>query len=308
MVDEVRAFGPATVANLGAGFDILGLSVEGLGDVVTASRTETQGVAPIEILETTAPLPRDPEKNVAGVAANEVLRRGQAGFGVRLRLHKGLGVGTGLGSSAASAAAAAVAVNALLETPLSKLDLVNACVEAEAVASGRHADNVAAAVMGGLVFVQRLAPLMVTSLPVPDGVYIALASPQIVVETRAARAVLPTEVPRDVAVTQMGRLGAFVAACYSGDLQRFADTMIDELAASHRYPLIPGAQGAVEWARRSGALGASLAGSGPTVFALCEGRAKAEEVAAGLVSEFADAGVECTLHISRIGAGGARTL
>jgi homoserine kinase len=308
VVDEVRAFGPATVANLGAGFDILGVAVDGLGDVVTARRVAQRGVAPVEILRASVVLPTDPTKNVAGVAAAEVLRRSGAQFGVSLSLEKGLGVGTGLGSSAASAAAAAVAVNGLLDTPLTDLELVSACVEAEAVASGRHADNVAAAVLGGLVFVQGLDPLVVTSLPLPGDLYMALASPHLVVETRSARQVLPTEVPQRVAVEQMGRLGAFVAACYRGDLEALVGTMVDDIAAKHRYRLIPGAQAAVDHARSAGALGASLAGSGPSVFALCPTQSDAVRVGEGLVAEFARAGVDCSVHTSPLGAEGARIL
>ncbi len=308
MRDEATAFGPATVANLGAGFDVLGMAVRGPGDTVRARRVSSRRVVLEKISGDDGRLPMDPQLNVAGVAAAEVLRRAQADFGVSLTLWKGLGIGTGLGSSAASAAAAALATNALLERPITTLDLIGACVEAERVASGAHADNVAAAIMGGFIAVEGIEPLRVHPIPAGKELYVALVSPQIEVSTREARSVLPGHVPLAVTVRQMGRLAGFVSALISGSSDGLMGTMRDELAAVERFGLVPGAAQAVAGALAAGALGSSLSGSGPSLFALCENLEVAHRCAEVMLSALSDEGTNATHFVSQAGAEGARLL
>ena len=193
--EEVRVFAPASVSNLGSGFDILGLAVCGPGDTVTARRVPGLGVRVASVEGDAGILPRD-GTNTAAVAAAATLRRAGVEIGVELELVKGMPVGTGLGSSAASAAAAALAVNLLVGSPLRKEELVGPCVEAEAMVSGRHADNVAPALLGGLILVRSIDPVDLLRLPVPPGLVVVVVTPDFSLSTRVARDALPEQIGR----------------------------------------------------------------------------------------------------------------
>lgn len=304
---RARAFGPATVANLAAGFDVLGLAVEGLGDVVEAVRVPESGVRIAAITGDDGRLPLDAPSNTAGVAAAEVLRAAGAGFGIELTIHKGLPLGSGLGSSAASAVAAAVATHALLPEPLPVETLVLACVEAEAVVSGRHADNVAPALLGGLVLVRSVEPLDLVRLPVPEALHLVVVTPEMSLPTREARAVLPSAVPLSTLVSATANLGALVAACHQGDLALLGRALVDPVAGPAREPLIPGSSLALAAAREAGALGAGISGAGPTLFALCTGERTAS-VGAAMIAAFAHAGLASRSFVAPAGGRGAHVL
>ena len=309
MLKRASAFAPGTVANLGAGFDVLGLAIKGPGDTVSVEITGgAQAVFIDEIRGDDGRLPLEAQRNAAGIAALATLKRAGVTAQVRLRLEKGLGIGTGLGSSAASAAAAAYAVNLALGKPLRKIQLVEPCIEAEAYVSGRHADNVAPALLGGLVLVKSLEPLEVLRLPVPEGLFLTLVTPHVEVETRAAREVVPSQVALRDAVAQGADLGSFVAACYSGDYTLLGRSLTDRYAAPYRLGLVPGASEAIEAAIGVGALGASLSGSGPTVFALNHSRPSAERCRNAMLSAFTEKGVNAGSFISSMDCPGVRAV
>ena len=171
-MDKVRAFAPATVANLGVGFDVLGMAVESMGDYVTVEKTPAAGVIIAEITGDGGQLPKEADKNTAAVAAQGVLTLIGATEGVKLYLQKGLPLASGLGSSAASAVAAAIATNALFDHALTTDELLHPVLDAEEVVSGRHADNVAPALFGGIVLLTGLTPAEIHHLPVPEGIYL----------------------------------------------------------------------------------------------------------------------------------------
>jgi homoserine kinase len=306
-VDEAKAFGPATIANLGAGFDVLGLAVDGLGDTVSARRTASLGVR-ISDIESVVPLPYDPVQNVAGIAALAVLASAEATFGVELSISKGMGVGTGLGSSAASGAAAAVAVNALLEVSLSADVLISAVIEGETAVSGCHGDNAAAAILGGLVLVESVRPLRTRALPVPGGGLLVLVTPKVEVSTRTARSILPSQIPRADAILQGTRLSAMVDACYRDDLQAFCANAVDVIAEPTRLHLIPGGEAALKAALESGAMQSFLCGSGPTLGAIVNTQECGFLVADAMTDAVSKAGVSSTIHFSRLDNLGARLL
>jgi homoserine kinase len=301
-----RAFAPATVANLGPGFDVLGLALAGAGDVVTARFDGASGVRIERIEGDGGALPLEASANTAGIAAERTLSRAGVAAGVALVVEKGLPLGSGLGSSAASAAAAAFAVNGLVGSPLRKAELIGPCLDAEAAVSGRHADNVAAAILGGLVLVRSIDPLDVVRLPIPEGLTMVVVTPRVVVGTRQARAVLPASIPLAAHVKGSGDLAALVAACFSGDLGLFARALNDEIATPARAPLIPGCDDVMRAARDAGALGASISGSGPSIFAVCRSERSARETAAAMVAAFTRAGVVATTLISPADAPGVR--
>jgi homoserine kinase len=311
MKDRVTAFAPATVANVGPGFDVLGFAVEGLGDRVTAARRETPGVVLASVEGDGGALPRDATRNTAGVAAQALLDAiGAAGIGFELRLVKGMPLASGLGSSAASAVAAVTAVNALLPEAAEAAVLLRAAAEGERVACGAaHMDNVAPALFGGFVLVRGSARPRVDALPVPEGLTCALLHPHQEVRTADARAVLPERVTRAIAVEQAGNVAAFVAGLVRGDLELLRSAIRDAIAEPVRKGLVRGFDEVRGAALEAGALGCGLSGSGPSLFALCASRDRAEDVAAAMARALADAtGDTGDTWISPVGAPGACVL
>jgi homoserine kinase len=309
MTPSVTVFAPATVANLGPGFDVLGLALANPGDTVTARLHPEPGVHIDAIEGDGGVLPTDPDKNTAGIAARETLARaGLTEIGVGLTLRKGLPIGSGLGSSAASAAAAAVAVNVLVGSPLRKSDLVAPCVEAEAAVSGRHADNVAPALLGGLILVRSVDPLDIVRLPLPDGLAVVVVTPDFELHTRLARAVLPKQVPLTDLVRNTANLGGLVSACYTGDLALLGRCVTDRVVAAARAALVPGADAVIAAALDAGALGSSISGAGPSVFALCRSPRSARDAAEAMVGRFREVGLGSRVTLSAVDCPGARQL
>jgi homoserine kinase len=308
--ERVRASAPATVANVGPGFDVLGLCLEGPRDTVTAERT-TDGAVTIEAIRGDGGvLPLSAETNCIGVVARAVLDTfGGGEMGVRLQLDKGLPLGTGMGSSAASSVASALAVSGLLPTKISRRDLLAACLEGERLASGSpHPDNVAPALLGGIIACVPGADGAVTpvSLPSPDGLSVICARPSLRVDTEAARNLLPERVLLSDAVRNAGRLTGLVAALFQGDLQLLGRCLDDCLVTPHRQALVPGFGEVTQAARQAGALGAGLSGSGPTIFALAGDSGVGASVAAAMMEAFRSAGLEAATFVSSVCPEGGR--
>jgi homoserine kinase len=304
----VTAFAPATVGNVGPGLDILGLAVEGPGDEVRAEWTEGSGV---RILDPGHPeLPRETDRHASGLAALAVLRRAAVApdRGIGLRIRKGLPLSGGQGGSAASAVAGAVATNALLGSPLGRSALIEACLDAEEAVAGRHADNVAPALLGGIVLLRAVDPLDLVQLPVPPELFVVLVRPDQRMRTADARAVLPREVPRAVALHQAAQVAAMVAALAAGDYALLGRAIDDRIAEPARAGLLPGFAEAKAAALEAGALGSSISGSGPTAFALARGREQAERVAAAMVAAHAAGGRRAESVVGAVDRRGARLL
>ncbi len=306
MPAQVRVFAPGSVGNVGPGFDILGLAVAGLGDHVSAERVSRAGIIVAEPGH--ASLPADPAKHSSAIAANHLLRKAGAGFGIVLRVEKGLPLAGGQGGSAASAVAGALAANLLLDSPLGTADVLEAALEAEAVVAGRHADNVVAILLGGLVLVRTLEPLEVIRLPVPPELQVVLVHPDQRMPTRTGRSVLPAMIPRDDAVHQAAQVAALVAAAHSGDLGLLGRSIEDRIAEPVRAPLLTGFAEAKRAALDAGALGCSISGSGPTAFALVRDRIAGERVAEAMQTAYARAGVPCSARIAHPDLEGARVV
>lgn len=296
-MQRATAYAPGCIGNLGPGLDVLGLAVSGGGDTVSAERADEAGV---RILESGHPdLPTDPMRHAAGLAGMAVVRRmGDAAVGVVLRVTKGLPLAGGQGGSAASAAAAAGAVNALFGSPLTRGQLVEAALESETLLAGRHADNVAPAVLGGLVLVRSLDPLDLIQLPVPAGLQIVLIHPHMTLETAQGRAALPAAVPREIAVHQAAQVGAIVAGALLGDLHLLGRAIDDRLAEPARAPLLPGFSEAKAAALASGALGCSISGSGPTAFALAAEAGAAARITEAMVAAYRTRGIAAEARIA----------
>jgi len=303
----VRAFAPGTVANLGPGFDVLGLAVMGSGDTVTAKRA---GDGKIRVRSSGHPdIPVDAERNTAAIAAARVRERAAAqSVGFTLDVEKGLPISGGQGGSAASAVAAAVAVNSLLGSPLGKAELLEPCLEAEEAVAGRHADNVAAALFGGVVLIRSLEPLDVVRLPYPKELRVILAHPSQRLRTETARACLPRSVDLAVAVAQAAAVGSLVAALASSDWDLLRRSIEDRIAEPARAPLLPGFAEAKSAALEAGALGCSISGSGPSAFAFSDGDAAARRIGKAMVRAYRSQGVEATVRVGAVDGLGARVV
>ena len=308
---RIRVFAPATVANLGPGFDVLGLALSRPGDELDAEVSDRSGVEIVEITGDNGALSRDPQKNVIGRAAVDVLRRAQSDRGVRLWLHKQMPLASGLGSSGASSAAAAVAVNELLGRPLSQADVVLSAMEGERAASGTpHADNVAPSVMGGIVLVRSYDPFEVIALPVPDALHVSVLHPHCRVSTAEARRLVKSRrYELDQIVANLGNVGALVVALARSDLALLGRSIDDRIIEPLRATLIPGFSDIKKAALDAGALGCSIAGSGPSVFAFADGESAAEKIGRAMQNAvWSAAGLGSDLYTGKVCIEGARVV
>ena len=294
----VRAFAPASVGNVCVGFDILGHTLDGPRDHARVRRIAEPGVriAGIEGLPMT--LPMDPAANTAGAALVSLRDSLQLPFGFEVVLEKGLPMGAGMGGSAASCVAALVAANALLDAPLDRRGLYPHALSGESLASGgRNGDNVGPMLLGGLVLAAEgeLVPW-----PVPRQWHCALVHPQQTLETLRAREVLRAGFGLDDVVTQAGHLALVLAGCARGDARLVRAGLRDVLVEPRRAPLVPGFAAVQAAALAAGALGSSLSGAGPSVFAWFEAEDAAQAGAMRMQAAFASVGVASQAHVSPI--------
>jgi homoserine kinase len=200
-----------------------------------------------------------------------------------------------------------VAVNALLGNPLGRLELVDACLEAEEGVSGRHADNIVPSLLGGIALIRSLEPLDLVQLPVPPELWVVVARPDQQLRTAQARSVLPATVPREVALHQAAQVGALVAALASGNYDLLGRAIDDRIAEPVRTGLLPGFREAKQAALEAGALGSSISGAGPTAFALVRGSRAGKKVAA-MAAAYAKTGQRSEVRVTRIDRKGARLI
>jgi homoserine kinase len=313
--ERATAFAPATVSNVAVGFDILGFAVEHVGDSVTVSKTETPSVVISEITDAggaqaDASIPYDPARNTATVGLIALLEDLKLAHGFEVSISKGIALGSGMGGSAASAVAGVVAANALLERPLEADALLHYALLGEQAASAAlHPDNVAPCLFGGLILVTSLSPLRHVRLPVPERILTVLAHPRVRIDTRHARGILRAEVPLSAHVKQSASLAGFVAGCYTNDVDLIASCLSDIIIEPQRAPLIQGFAEVKSAAIEAGALGASISGSGPTVFALVTSEEVAGRVRRAMLSAFREHGAAAVdTWVSPVSERGARVV
>lgn len=290
MKGMVRIKAPATISNLNCGFDVLGLAIDGPYDKVEIGLTDT-GKVEIEGIRGCDSLSTDPDSNVVGVVLKAVLAKAGGHYGFRVIIEKGIAPGSGIGSSGASSAAAAYGAGELLGRRFTQTELVEFAMEGERLASGSaHADNVAPAIFGGITLVRSYHPLDIIRVNVPAELYCTVILPDTEIKTSFARSILDRHIPLETAVKQWGNVGGLIAGLYTEDYELISRSLTDHVAEPTRARLIPGFSEMKKAALRSGALGAGISGSGPSVFALCRGEAsatkvlKAMETAAGKTS------------------------
>lgn len=306
---EVQVFAPATVANVAAGFDVLGFAMHRPGDDVVVEFDDGPGLRIVEVTGGDQ-IPWSLEENTAGIAGVALLDHLGERRGIRMRIHKGIPAGSGIGSSACSAVAAVVALNELLGRPLTRQALLPFALEGEAAASAGaiHADNVGPCLLGGMVLVRSNLDLDTVSLPVPDRLFAAVVLPELQILTSEARGVLRAEIPMSEAITQWGNLGGLVAGLARSDYDLIGRSLHDAVAEPYRAPLIPGYAQVRDAALEAGALGCSISGAGPAVFALCRGDEPAFQAAIAMQAAFLEAGLKSQRFVSSINPLGAQRI
>ena len=307
--EEVTVFAPASMGNVAVGYDVLGSALNCVGDRVTVRRLDEPTVRIGRITGRVPDLPTAPADNTATKALIDLRDVHDLDVGFEVDIEKGIPLGSGLGGSAASAVGAVVAAAALLPGDWTADDLLPHALIGEEVASGAiHPDNVAPCLYGGLVLTREIDPPDVVPIPIPDGIQCVLVRPDQVVATRDARACLPTELPLPESVRQTAHLGAFVAGCYRNDIELIGRSLRDLIVEPHRAALVPGFADVQSAAMEAGALGCSLSGAGPTLFAWSEGPATTEAVREAMVSAFEQHDIPTEAWISRIPEQGARVV
>lgn len=272
--EEVRVFAPATVANLGCGYDVMGLAIHGPGDeIIIRKSTRSEKLTITAITGDEGKLPLTAEKNTAGVAALEVLAKADLDECFEMEIHKKMPFGSGLGSSAASAVGGAFAMNEILGNPFSREELLHCAMKGEEMASKAwHADNVSPGLFGGISLIRDNPSLDVVQLPVPQDLWVVVIyNPEIEILTSEARTILPKEVTMNQASSQAGHLASFVSALHTEDFSLMSRCIKDQLAEPFRRQLIPQFENYRKTALEAGAFGFGISGSGPSLFALCHG-------------------------------------
>jgi homoserine kinase len=307
-VTRATAFAPASVGNVAIGFDILGFAVDALGDRVTVTRKAEPGVTITRISGIAGELPTQPEKNTAGRSLLAMCETLKPEFGFEMHIEKGIPLGSGLGGSAASAVGAVVAANALLPQPCTKLELLKFAMQGEAVASGSmHVDNIAPSLFGGLVLTVGIDHPRVKQIPVPPDVRAVMVHPHMFLSTKQARSILKRTVDLSDFVWQTANLAGFISGCYTNDLDMIRASLEDVVIEPQRQALIPGFSSVRSAALHAGALGCSISGAGPTMFAWAPS-ASATGVLEAMRREFVRQSVQIDEWIVEIQSQGARVV
>ncbi|MBI1803241.1 MAG: homoserine kinase [Ignavibacteriae bacterium] len=304
---SVRVYAPASISNLGPGFDVLGLAIDRPGDYATARRTDEPGLH-FSIRTEHDGIPSSAKENVAGHVASLMLEEFKPPFGVDLLLEKKMPLGSGLGSSGASSVAAAAALNVLLPKSLKKTDLLRFVVEGERKASGSpHADNVAPSLLGGACLIRSYDPLDVIQLPIRNTIVWIIVHPHVVVRTQEARDVLPTSIPLTAAIRQWGNVSGVTAGLLAGDIRLLGKCIEDVIVEPVRARFIPGFDEVKRAALDAGAYGCSISGSGPSMFAIAHTRIAGTMIGRAMVTAFRRHGnIHCDTYISHVNMHGAK--
>lgn len=305
---SATAFAPASVGNVAIGFDILGFAIDALGDHVKVSRSAQPGVSISAVRGIAAEISREPRDNTAGRALLALQEAVRPDFGFVVEIDKGIPLGSGLGGSAASAVGAVVAANALLPEPCTPLELLKFALAGEAVASGgQHVDNIAPSLFGGLVLTVGIDHPRVKQIPVPKAIRAVVVHPHMFLATAKARAILRRSVELSDFVWQTANLAGFISGCYTDDLDMIRASLEDVVIEPQRQALIPGFQDVRRGAMQAGALGCSISGAGPSMFAWATASA-APGVLEAMQREFARQNLKSDAWCVEVSPAGARVV
>jgi len=306
-MNEIKIFSPATVANVACGFDVLGFCLDTVGDEMVVRKTAKKGIfiTKIEGFD----LPFEADKNVAGVSALALIEEANPDCGFEIEIYKHIKPGSGIGSSAASAAGSVFAINELLGKPFNKTQLTYFAMKGEAIASKcEHADNLAPAIFGGFTLVKSINPLEVLEIPTPDDLYATIIHPQIEVKTSEARAILPKEIPLQLAITQWANVGSLVHSLHTNDYNLIGKSLNDVIIEPYRSQLIPYFNDVKKASLNAGALGCGISGSGPSIFSLSKGFEISKKVEIAIKNIYKKTDIEFETFVCKINTNGMKII
>ena len=304
--DKIKAFAPATVANVSCGFDILGFAIEAPGDEIEIELKKVPGITIESISGDNGKLPLDPKLNSASVAIQSYINHINYKDGINLNLYKKMPISSGMGSSAASAVAAVVGTNTLLGSPLKKEELLPFILEGEKIACGTaHADNAAASLLGGFILVRSYNPIDIVSINYPEDLITIVIHPDLKIDTKIARKLLKDTIKLSDAVSQWGNVAGLISGLHQKNYDLISRSLVDNIAEPKRSNLITGFNDVKNIALKSGAIGCGISGSGPSMFALCKDIDKANTIATKMKNAFIEHSIKSNFYISKINANGS---
>ncbi|MHB8578909.1 MAG: homoserine kinase [Ignavibacteriaceae bacterium] len=307
---KIKVFAPASVTNVGSGFDVMGFAIEKPGDEIILKITDEPGIKITKITGDSGKLSKDPYKNTAGLSLISLVEHLEFKKGIEIELHKKMALGSGLGSSAASAVASVFAFNELLGKPLTKKELIQFALEGEKLTCGGspHADNVAACLMGGFVIVRSLSPIDVVNIDYPKNLYCTIVHPHLEIITANTRKILRRHILLSDAVKQWGNVAGLVAGLVSSNYELIGNSLQDFIVEPVRSILIPNFYEVKNAAVNAGAVGCSISGSGPSIFAFSKSKNTAEKVGDAMRKVLNEIGIGNDLYISKINKTGPKVI
>ena len=306
-MNQIKVFSPATISNVACGFDVLGFPIYSIGDEMIVKKTKKKSLIITDI--TGYSVPYDINKNVSTIAAKAMIESLNPNCGFDFKINKKIIPGSGIGSSGSSAAASVYAINKLLDSPLNENELISFAMRGEVVSSiSEHADNVSPAILGGIVMIKSLSPLEVIKLPTPKELYCFVINPKIEIKTSFSRKILPNKVKLKNTTKQVSTFGSFIHALHTEDYELIGRSLNDYLIEKHRKKLIPLYDEVKSIAIKQGALGCSISGSGPSIFALTKGVEKANEINRLVTELYKTSGNDFSTYVSKISVKGVSTM
>ncbi len=310
MINKIKVFAPATISNVGCGFDTIGFAIDNPGDIISL-RLRNDGIVNVKkITGDCGILPYDVKKNTATVAILDMLEHLEnKNIGVDVTISKKMPIGSGLGSSAASSVAAVFGMNKLLDNYFSETQVLNFAIKGESIASGAiHADNVAPSLFGGFVLIRDYNPIDIIKLPVPKNLFCTIIFPHIIIETKKARKLIKKRMPLKKARKHFGNIGTLVSGLYESDLNKIGRSIEDEISEPARAALIPNFYDIKNAALTGGAYGCSISGSGPSIFAFSNSLNNAKKIGNAMKKIVMKSGIKSTLYISKINPHGPKVI
>lgn len=306
-MDKIKVFSPGSITNLSCGYDILGVCLNNRGDEITVTKTENKGI--IIKSNDNYNISNDINKNVAGIAAQALLKKTSTEFGFEIEIKKGIKPGSGIDSSAASSAGTVFAINQLLDSPFSQLDLIKFSMEGEKfVSDSYHADNVAPIILGGITLVRSISEIDVIKLPTPKSLEVIIIRPNIEIKTSDSRKVLRKKIKIEEMVQQSANLGSFVSSLYNEDFNLMSRSIVDIIAEPNRRILIPEFDNIIKLSKINGAIAAGISGSGPSIFSLSKDTIISEKILKATTDHYNKLGISYDGFISKINTTGIKIL